>query len=84
MPDVFGVQKTMDCLMCLGDGTCMMKLDKRGRPYLTCFGCGTRTFIHSAKGLIGPRLLGKMLPTIRAQMNIDAETVEAEKMMAEL
>jgi hypothetical protein len=35
----------LTCFGCLSPGTARLLLDKQGRPYLTCIGCGTRMFM---------------------------------------
>ena len=36
-----------------------LKTDKRGRPYLVCAGCLSRSFIHSDRGLIAVRTMSQ-------------------------
>lgn len=55
-----------DCLCCLAEGTAHLKLDKRNRPYVKCYSCGSMTFIHSEDGLRG---LAFLCPTLRPLLN---------------
>jgi len=47
-----------DCIFCLNPGqTLLMKLDKNGKPYVTCTLCLVRVFFHTDASLIGLRKL---------------------------
>lgn len=46
-----------DCLYCLQPDSYEVRLDKRGRPYMTCIACGARTFLRGAHSLRGPQML---------------------------
>lgn len=49
--------RRFSCSLCLTDNSVRMRLDKRGRPYLVCGACGSRTFMPSAEALRGLVLL---------------------------
>lgn len=36
-----------NCPFCLASGCGALRNDRKGRPYFSCIGCGTRAFIHS-------------------------------------
>lgn len=44
------------CLFCLR-GDARIRIDRRGRPYVSCGHCGTRSFMPSFDALNGYRLL---------------------------
>jgi len=47
-----------DCIFCLNPGqTLLMKLDKNGKPYVTCTLCLVRVFFHTDASLTGLRKL---------------------------
>lgn len=39
------------CPCCLTAGAAQVKIDRRGKPYLTCSACFSRTFIADRRGL---------------------------------
>lgn len=41
------------CPCCLTAGAALIKTDKRGKPYVTCRSCFSRTFIADRRGLAG-------------------------------
>jgi len=49
------------CLFCLADGACEIRFDRKGRPYVVCQVCHTRSFVRSMEAIrglaIGPTLL---------------------------
>jgi len=39
------------CMFCMFEESMEVRLDKKGRPYLTCGRCSTRAFFHSELAL---------------------------------
>lgn len=56
------------CLCCLRPDGVAVKVDRKGRPYMTCGWCGARTFLHSPEGLRGVMLLAPTLMHLLAQL----------------
>lgn len=50
-----------NCSACLSKETLEIRFDKRGRPYIKCFGCGLHLFISSEKTFSGILFFGKLL-----------------------
>ena len=48
------------CFFCL-EHLGRLKIDKRGRPYISCGSCGSRTFMHSNRALNGFRLMAPLV-----------------------
>jgi len=53
-----------DCVFCFGIASMLERLDKRGRPYLTCSACRTRAFLHDQSALRGPILMASILGVV--------------------
>ena len=49
------------CLHCLQPNGAELRVDKKNRPWTWCGHCRTRSFIHSAAGLRGIRLVAPQL-----------------------
>ena len=45
--------QTCMCVHCLGLQTARLKVDKRGRPYIRCTGCGATSFLPTGAALRG-------------------------------
>lgn len=56
-----------DCVFCFGIASMLERLDKRGRPYLTCSACRTRAFFHVQAALRGPILMASILTVVGTQ-----------------
>ncbi len=71
---------SMPCLCCLGRDTVALKLDKKGRPYSTCWSCGSRIFMRGRRGLRGLSVLAPTLVQVWETMvrdcGGDAQSVE--------
>lgn len=52
---------TMVCFFCLNDQTAELRVDKKGRPYLSCMACGTRCFMPHPSAMAGVRWLAPMV-----------------------
>ena len=62
----------IDCIFCLSARTALVRVDKKGRPCVTCHACGTRSVISSVRGLRGLSLLR----TGQAQKRLDDSDIE--------
>jgi len=60
--------RVCSCLHCLKEGTLVVRIDKRGRPWTNCSACGTRSFIHTDAGLTGLRFLAPQLLSLIERM----------------
>jgi hypothetical protein len=57
------------CLFCLNTSTARLGLDKKGRPFFHCVGCGARSFLPSfSPGLNGIALLTPFVRAISEEM----------------
>jgi len=78
-----GAIREFGCLHCLTDGSCQMKLDKKGRPFTRCWSCGTMVFLHSDRAFLGLNHLAGMVGSIRDQLSA-ADSAAATREYAEL
>lgn len=51
------------CLSCLRVGA-VYKLDRKGKPYVSCHRCGSKCFLHSREALRGAALARSLLAEI--------------------
>lgn len=62
------------CVFCLQPNHMIVCMDKKGRPYLSCYGCGTRCFLRGLWALKGPeRLWGKLVTVLQTPTTAGAE-----------
>ena len=54
-----------NCCFCLHEDSLVLKYDKFNRPWVNCWACGTRAFLHSDQALKGLKLLIGLWPTIK-------------------
>ena len=52
------------CCFCLAANSSQLKFDKRGRPYLTCALCRTRSFFSTLDALRGPAIVPQVLESL--------------------
>jgi hypothetical protein len=65
------------CLWCLNPSTARIGLDKKGRPFVHCVGCGARCFLPSfAPCLNGVALLAPLARAIVDEMSTSREAYE--------
>ena len=62
------------CCFCLAANSSELKFDKRGKPYLRCTMCRTRSFFSTLDALRGPAVVPQLLESLldaRAKGNAD-------------
>lgn len=63
-----GAAASFACFFCLTAGSMRMRLDKKGRPYLRCGLCGTKSFLYEASALRGLMLWDSAVGQFIAQL----------------
>ena len=65
------------CLFCLNTSTARLGLDKKGRPFFHCVGCGARSFLPSfSPALNGVALLTPFVRAIADEMATSRDAYE--------
>ena len=73
---------TLFCGCCLRH-TANLRTDRKGRPYITCSACRSRTFVYSDEGLRGIRVMSAAaldrLAAMKDAISRDARHLEYER-----
>ncbi len=82
---MLGQQRT-HCLHCLTPDASELKIDKKGRPFSYCTVCGTRSFMRTAAGLRGIRLIAPGLVEVyqRHVTQLGAEDAQGDELIRSL
>lgn len=61
------------CLHCFNLTTAKLALDKKGKPFMSCVGCGARSFLPSFRPCLhGAAILTPIVQAIAEEMSQDA------------
>jgi len=54
----------VSCVHCPAEDLARLRYDRKGRPYVVCMACGSRSFFHTREALTGTLSLAPQLATL--------------------
>ncbi len=72
------------CVFCLNPRTARLGLDKKGRPYLHCAGCGARSFLPLYDCLMGLAIIPPLVNAWMQEIPEESRRAQFALLLAEL